>query len=121
MSIRPVLYVVGLFLTVLAVLMLLPAFYHLALGEDGASAFLLSAGITGGSGGALFLGTKPDNFNLKPREAFLLTNCCWLTLSAYAALPFCLELHLSYTDAFFETMSGITTTGIQLYYQALIP
>ncbi|WP_263079798.1 TrkH family potassium uptake protein [Endozoicomonas sp. Mp262] len=111
MSIRPVFYVVGLSLTVLAVLMLLPAFYHLATGESGSSAFLLSAGITGASGGALFLGTQPDNFNLKPKEAFLLTNCCWLMLSAYAALPFCLELHISYTDAFFETMSGITTTG----------
>ncbi|WP_330926278.1 TrkH family potassium uptake protein [Candidatus Sororendozoicomonas aggregata] len=73
--------------------------------------FLLSAGITGASGGALFLGTKPDNFALKPREAFLLTNVSWLVLSTYAAIPFMLELHLSYTDAFFETMSGITTTG----------
>ncbi|MDP0563494.1 MAG: TrkH family potassium uptake protein [Candidatus Endonucleobacter sp. (ex Gigantidas childressi)] len=111
MSIRPVLYVVGLFLTVLAALMLLPALYHLITKEGSASAFLLSAGITGGSGGALFLSAKPENFSLKPREAFLLTNCCWLILSAYAAIPFSIELQISYSDAFFETMSGITTTG----------
>ncbi len=111
MSVRPVFYVVGLLLTVLAVLMLLPAFYHLITDKEGAMSFLLSAGITGGSGGALFLSTKPDHFVLKPREAFLLTNVSWLVLSTYAAIPFMLELQLSYTDAFFETMSGITTTG----------
>lgn len=111
MSIRPVLYVVGLLLTILAALMLLPAFYLLAFKESGASTFLLSAGLAGASGGALFIGTRPDHFNLKPKEAFLLTNCCWLILNAYAALPFILELQLSYTDAFFEAMSGITTTG----------
>lgn len=111
MSIRPVLYVVGLLLTVLAVLMLLPAFYHIATDTRGASAFLLSSGLTGATGSALFLMTKPEHFNLKPREAFLLTNLCWLTLSAFAALPFCIELNISYTNAFFETMSGITTTG----------
>ena len=113
MNIRPTLYVIGIFLTVLAILMLLPAFYHMIIGEAGAYSFFLSSGITGISGGALFLYTKPENFTLKPREAFLLTNCCWLTLSAYSALPFwlCLDLQISYTDAFFETMSGITTTG----------
>ncbi|MDD7804291.1 MAG: TrkH family potassium uptake protein [Endozoicomonas sp. (ex Botrylloides leachii)] len=111
MSIRPVFYVVGLFLIVLAVLMLVPAFYQLGFEEISSSAFFLSAGITAGTGAALFLVTKPNHFNLKPREAFLLTNACWLTLSAFAALPFCLELNISYTNAFFETMSGITTTG----------
>src|SRR5690606_4893294 len=44
--------------------------------------------------------------------AFLLTTTSWLFISAFGALPFVFsELRLSYTDAFFETISGLTTTG----------
>ncbi|PJE80150.1 Trk system potassium uptake protein TrkI [invertebrate metagenome] len=111
MNVRPVFYVVGLLLSVLAVLMLVPVIYLLIAEETGTTAFLFSAVITGASGCALSVGTQPEHFTLKPREAFLLTNCCWMAVSLYAAIPLCLELHISYTDAFFETVSGITTTG----------
>ena len=102
MNIRPVIYVVGLLLTVLALLMLLPAIYHLTTSESGATPFLASAMVTATAGIALFLTTKPDHFNLKPREAFLLTNLSWLSLSTFAALPLYLELNISYTDAFLK-------------------
>jgi trk system potassium uptake protein TrkH len=50
--------------------------------------------------------------SLVAREMFLLTVVSWVAFSAFSALPFMFSvLHLSYTDAFFETVSGITTTG----------
>ncbi|MGI9282823.1 MAG: TrkH family potassium uptake protein [Endozoicomonas sp.] len=111
MNVRPVLFVIGLFLMVLSVLMLLPALYDLLTGADGVYSFALSALITLVIGLPLFYFCRLPVFSLKPRQIFLLTNSSWFTLSAFAALPLYLELDISYTDAFFETMSGITTTG----------
>lgn len=42
---------------------------------------------------------------------FLITSLVWTIASAFAALPFVFINHISFTDAYFETMSGITTTG----------
>ncbi|MGY0218321.1 TrkH family potassium uptake protein [Endozoicomonadaceae bacterium StTr2] len=111
MSIRPVLYVLGIFLVVLSVLMLCPALYDLLAGETGERAFAWSALMTFIPGLVLAGFNRVRDFSLKPRQIFLMTNATWLTLSSFAALPFWLKLDVSYTDAFFETMSGITTTG----------
>ncbi|WOG25719.1 TrkH family potassium uptake protein [Endozoicomonas sp. 8E] len=91
--------------------MLLPALHDLVIGEEGAYSFGLSALITLLTGVPLYYFCRVPVFNLKPRQIFLLTNTSWLTLSAFAALPLYIQLDISYTDAFFETMSGITTTG----------
>ena len=49
---------------------------------------------------------------LSVKQAFTLTSLSWLALTGFAALPFAFgELDMSYTDAFFEAMSGLTTTG----------
>ena len=111
MNIRPVLYVIGLFLIVLSLLMLIPALYDWCIGVTGKLAFLWSCATTLLSGLILYLCCRTREFNLKSREIFLMTNFTWLSLSAYAALPLWIQLDISYTDAFFETMSGITTTG----------
>lgn len=64
------------------------------------------------AGGALVLSTRGFDVRLEMRQAFLLTVSTWLVLPAFGALPFAFaELDLSYTDAFFEAMSGLTTTG----------
>ncbi|MCP4329855.1 MAG: TrkH family potassium uptake protein [Alphaproteobacteria bacterium] len=74
--------------------------------------FIASAGITVFVGVALVLSTSSTWSKFTIRQAFLLTTLSWLVLAAFAALPFAFsELNLSYTDAFFESMSGITTTG----------
>jgi trk system potassium uptake protein TrkH len=63
-------------------------------------------------GGALFLSCRGGPMNLDRRQAFILTVLSWLTVVAFSALPFTLGAPaLSYTDAFFETMSAMTTTG----------
>ncbi len=53
-----------------------------------------------------------DNLKINSRQAFILTTLSWLVLTAASALPFAFsDLDMSYTDAFFEAMSGISTTG----------
>ncbi|WP_422133396.1 TrkH family potassium uptake protein [Endozoicomonas sp. ALD040] len=111
MNLRPVLLVIGLFLMMLSVLMLLPALHDFVIGEEGIYSFGLSALITLLAGAPLYYFCRVPVFSLQPRQIFLLTNASWLTLSAFAALPLYIQLDISYTDAFFETMSGITTTG----------
>lgn len=111
MNIRPVLYVIGLFLIVLSILMLLPAAYDALVGESGKLAFAWSAAMTQLTGLVMFICCRSKEFTLKSRQIFLMTNLTWVSLSGFAALPLWIQLDISYTDAFFETMSGITTTG----------
>ena len=59
----------------------------------------------------VFIGKEKERSRLGVREMFLLTTVVWVSASLFAALPFVLIEHISYSDAFFETMSGITTTG----------
>src|SRR5690606_38112417 len=75
--------------------------------------FLVSALITGGCGGALLLAYRlPQQTELGVRQSFLLVSLAWILLCAFATLPLMLAPpHLSFTDAYFEAMSGLTTTG----------
>ncbi|MFU8812447.1 MAG: TrkH family potassium uptake protein [Balneolaceae bacterium] len=91
--------------------MLLPYLVALGYGEASASAFLLSALGAMAAGGALFLLMKPRE-ELRMREAFMIVSFTWLVGSLVGALPFTLSGTLaSYTDAVFEAMSGLSTTG----------
>ena len=54
---------------------------------------------------------RPKHVQLRPRDMYMLTTSSWVVVCLFAALPMVLIQHISYTDAFFETMSGITTTG----------
>lgn len=108
----PVLYVIGLFLIVLSAFMCIPLVTNLIFGTPAHQmAFTLSAMITGAVGLFIWRFCRPDLFRLRSREIFLLTNLSWVVLCVFGALPFILEREISFTDAFFETMSGITTTG----------
>lgn len=111
MNTRPVLYIIGLNLIVLSILMLLPASYNYFFDYTTSYSFARSAIITLVSGLFLFMFCRTREFSLKARQIFLLTNLTWLSLSVFSALPLWIHLDISYTDAFFETMSGITTTG----------
>ena len=74
--------------------------------------FVHSAAITAGIGAALML-FRPDWDRLRRHEGFLLTTLFWVGLGAFGALPFLLSpaSALSASDAFFESLSGLTTTG----------
>lgn len=109
----PVLYIVGLVLALLAGVMVIPALVDALTGHEDWQVFAASALVTLFAGVSLMLttqGTRTVSLNL--RQAFLLTTLLWLVVALFGALPFAFsDLKLSYTDAFFEAMSGVTTTG----------
>ncbi len=109
---RPVFFVVGILLATLAVAMGIPALADAAVGHPNWQVFALSAALTLVVGGALVLTNRARGIRLTIRQAFVLTTASWVVLAAFASLPFAFsDLGLSFTDAFFEAMSGITTTG----------
>ncbi|MCZ6844775.1 MAG: TrkH family potassium uptake protein [Alphaproteobacteria bacterium] len=111
-DLRPILFILGLLLTTLALAMSLPALVDAATGHADWQVFLASAGLTLFVGVSLILTMRGGNMEIGIREAFVLTVGSWLGVTLFASLPFVFaELNLSFADAFFEAMSGITTTG----------
>lgn len=109
---RPVFLVIGLFLIILSGGMVIPAAVDLFLGNPDWAVFAASAAFTLFVGAATFMTARTGDVTLTLRQAFLLTTLSWVVLPAFASVPFMLsELQMSFTDAFFEAMSGITTTG----------
>src|SRR3712207_2168826 len=113
LDLQPVLFLVGGFLIMLAALMLVPALVDVGAGSPDWLTFLASALLTLFVGVSLTFATWWEGeITLHRRQAFLFTGMVWLAAAVFGALPFSFaELKLSYTDAFFEAMSGITTTG----------
>lgn len=111
-AIRLIGFILGIFLITLAVSMAIPM-VTLVVHErsDDLSAFLWSSLITFICGLLLIVRGRPETGNLRPRDMYLLTTASWVVVCAFAALPMVFISDISYTDAFFETMSGITTTG----------
>ena len=103
-------FVTGLVLTIFGVSMLVPLLVDLS--DVTVGAFGLSSGITLFFG-ILFMLMFRDNYaKLTSREMFLTTTLVWMSVCAFCALPFYFsDTPAHYTDAFFETMSGITTMG----------
>lgn len=72
--------------------------------------------VTIGIGAMLFVGTRhavrTSQHELQPRDGFLLVSLVWVALPLFAMLPFMLHMpRMSFTDAYFEAVSGLTTTG----------
>ena len=113
LDIRPVGYVIGLLVAVLGVSMLIPMGVDLLAGNGHWPVFLESAVLTMLTGGLLALAcANAVGEGLTLRQTFLLTTSVWLALPLFAALPFVLGATDSrFVDAFFEAMSGLTTTG----------
>jgi trk system potassium uptake protein len=115
---RPVAYVIGRILIVLAILMLAPAIIDWRAGLENGIAFLQSAAITGVVGGALTLSTgNALGRALDTRQAYLLTAGIWALVPFFGALPFYIGAPgLTLQNAYFEAVSGITTTGATVIY-----
>lgn len=110
-NIRMLLRVIGWLLTIEAVFMLIPCVTGLVAGEKSVAGFLICMGVTAACGMAL-MSLRPKSREMGKREAILLTGFTWIILSIFGMLPFLVcGTHLTVTDAFFETMSGFTTTG----------
>lgn len=109
---KPIIFILGILLSILAVAMVIPAIVDALVGNPDWQVFAAAAGTALFIGVSMILttGSKWSSFSL--RQAFILTNLAWLVIAIFGALPFAYsELELSITDAFFESMSGVTTTG----------
>ena len=110
-----ILNTVGLMLKVEAVLLLLPAIAALIYGESCLWSILISAAISLAAGFALTLLSRPKTQVIYAREGFITVALAWVAVSAVGALPFWISREIpSYIDAFFETVSGFTTTGASI-------
>lgn len=109
---RPILLVNGLLLTTLGLFMLIPAAVDIALGSADWKVFLAASATTVFVGIALTISNWGFKGDITLRQAFALTTLSWVAAVTFAALPFAYsELNMSFTNAFFESMSGLTTTG----------
>jgi len=106
-----VFFAIGVLLIILGAFMLIPFFVQFIYDEKN-STFLSSASVTAFIGILLILTNLEENRKLNLQQAFLLTTLSWLSIAIFGCIPFLLSnLNLSFVDAFFESMSGITTTG----------
>ncbi len=107
----PTIRVFGVLLTGFSLTMLVPLLLSW-FWQDGAisaydEAFLVSLG----SGLGLWWAARHEKQELKVRDGFLLVVMVWTLLPVYAGLPLIFQLNISFTDAYFEAVSGLTTTG----------
>ena len=108
---KTVFFAIGVLLVILGAFMLIPFFVQFIYDEKN-NTFLVSASVTAFIGTLLVLTNLEENKKLNLQQAFLLTTLSWLGIAIFGCLPFLLSnLNLSFVDAFFESMSGITTTG----------
>lgn len=92
--------------------MLFPALIDGLYGSQNYRVFILSSLITSLAGFVLILSVWGKEQQLGLREAFLLTTLTWVLIAIFSSIPIYIsDSGLSFTDAFFESMSGITTTG----------
>ena len=92
--------------------MLVPALVDSAVGHSDWVVFVTSSAITIGAAGALYLGTSGPIERFGVKQTFLLTTMAWVVLALFGALPFMMSTtQLDFTDAFYEAMSGLSTTG----------
>jgi len=110
---RPIFYVIGLVVAILGATMLVPMAVDLYYGSDDWAVFLTSAVVTMVVGGTMAIATANSaGPGLTIQQTFLLTTLIWIALPLFGAFPFVLgELEARPVDAFFEAMSGMTTTG----------
>ena len=112
LSIRPILLVNGILLSILSVVMLLPAMVDAFVDNPDWKIFVVSSAITAFFGISLYLTNRGYSGSINLRQAFLLTTSIYFINVSFASLPLYLsELGLPFVDAFFETSSGMTSTG----------
>ena len=113
MKFSPIIYLIGMLLCILSIFMLIPAIVDWFYGGKNWPAFVGSSMATLFIGSILFLTNKGSaTEHLELRQAFLLTNSAWISIALFGSLPFLLsDINMSFIDAFFESTSGITTTG----------
>ncbi|MBV0913984.1 TrkH family potassium uptake protein [Anianabacter salinae] len=116
-DLRPVAYLIGILVAVLGLSMTLPMFVDLYFGNDHWLA-MLEASVVVTSAGALVALASANSAGgrLTIRQTFLVTTAVWVMLPVFGAVPFVLgATEARVVDAFFEAMSGLTTTGSTVF------
>ena len=115
MNRKMVLYVIGQVMKVEGLLLLLPSGVAALYTESCVVSLLISAAIAFGIGMSLTTFFKPKNRVIYAKEGFVIVAFAWILMSAVGALPFVISREIpSFIDAFFETVSGFTTTGASI-------
>ena len=115
MNYRIVLYMVGRILQIEGALLLLPLAVSLIYGEACWQVFLITALLSLAVGFTVTHIFKKDDQMIFAREGFAIVSLAWIVLSLVGALPFYISREIPYfADAFFETVSGFTTTGASI-------
>ncbi len=113
MNYRMIAYILGRVLLILAALMLLPLLTALVCGESPVP-FVVTILLTALCGGTLLL-FRPSSREIYAREGFACVGLSWLAMSLLGSLPFVISGDIPrFIDAFFETVSGFTTTGASI-------
>ncbi|MFK7867217.1 MAG: TrkH family potassium uptake protein [Alphaproteobacteria bacterium] len=111
-DIRAALFVIGILMLVLGAAMAAVGLIDYAASGSEGSVFLISAFLTCFVGAMLFLTNRTLITSMTARTIMFMISCAWLILPAFAALPFMFgSLNLNLTNAYFESVSGMTTTG----------
>ena len=108
---KTVFFLIGILLIVLGTSMLAPYSLQLIFKEDSHS-FISASIVTIFIGSLFVLGNLEKEFKLNLRQTFLFSSLAWFMVAIFGSLPFLLSTQeFSFSEAFFESMSGITTTG----------
>lgn len=109
---KSIIEVIGILLIIIASIMLIPMIADIITHHSDWKSFALSAFITVFFGGSFYLSNQGYKRYITTKEAFILTSTVWVVLPLFAALPFLFSsTELSFTDAFFEAVSGLTSCG----------
>ncbi len=112
MNLKIIFRVLGFLLLVEGIAMLLALGISLIYGEHDIIAFLISAGINIGTGCLLIFTTQKAVKDIGKREGFIIVSSVWIVFSFFGSLPYILSGSIpNFTNAFFETISGFSTTG----------
>src|SRR3546814_12512606 len=115
-ELRPIVFILGILLSVLAIAMVIPAIVDIAVGHPDWQVFLVAAGVTLFVGVSMMLTTRASLKRFSVRQAFLLTNLAWLVIVVFGALTFQFsELKLDPVDALFDSVAGVTTPGPKVH------
>ena len=102
----------GFFIGGVGLSLVIPLLYAVGTGDGGLYGLLVTTLLTGGLGAFLWWGIRREPHEISHREGLLLVTAVWVTAAGLGALPFLFSGAIpNYTDAFFETISGFTTTG----------
>ena len=109
---RSIINILGLLLCIESFAMIIPLLFDLLNNNEDWKQFFYSSIFTFFIGIVLFISFKKEKLKIDLRQAFVLTFSSWILIAIFGSIPFIYSSSsLSYTDAFFESVSGITTTG----------